>query len=53
MSWSFTDEQEARSDAARQRGCRHCDGSGWRPATYSSGPSPCGCDEPQEEDEDA
>lgn len=38
-------------DSFRTTGCRQCRGSGWRPATYSSGPIPCGCDQPEDDDE--
>ncbi len=39
-------------DSFRDAPCRYCHGSGWLPATYSSGPSPCGCDEPEEDETD-
>lgn len=42
--------EDWKRERMEQEGCRYCNGSGWRPSTYSSGPSPCGCDEPQEDD---
>jgi hypothetical protein len=39
-------------ESFRPTTCRYCHGSGWRPATYSSGPSPCGCDEPPEDEDE-
>ncbi len=46
-------EEDWKRERELERGCRYCHGSGWRPATYASGPTPCGCDEPQEDETDA
>lgn len=42
--------EDWKRERIEREGCRYCNGSGWRASTYSSGPSPCGCDEPTEDD---
>jgi hypothetical protein len=42
------DDWKREADTGR---CRHCRGLGYLPATYSRGAEPCGCDEPQVDDD--